>query len=438
MAYWYAIGPVAQSTDAVDGTFYHAPDKCISWIDTRPITPGSVASGFFAFSERPDHLKETHAIIGDGSRLEEYYPNATERSAWEAAFGVKCDPALTLVQTLRQLLFVDADPEGALRCLPGTPTHRGVLELHLGGHSRVWAERFTGRDHDAWPVLQRLQKANMARLIAEQEAEAARIRAAKPTDDLGRRITEIVSKRGGKASYADVREELAKAAEALPGKALTNVCRKYRCEPHDVLPRDVEVERRKPETALSDDFNRATLGANWTSQLGTWRTYDSTEVENSGSTGSSVMTHATQLSSDDHYVQIKCTYRTTAKGHWTGPLCRAAASSTRTHYEGRVRTDTGFSRGIVKCVSDSFTNIAVYGADCLDKTVRLVCDGSSQTLYVDGSEVASSTDSAISGSVYVGVTTHPTAWSCRGDDFSAEDLLAAAVIIPVPLLMLRA
>lgn len=438
MPYWYAIGPVAQSTDAVDGTYYHAPDKCIGWIDTRPITPGSVASGFFAFSERPDHLKSTHAIVGDGSRLEEYFPTALERSAWETLYGVTANSSWTLLEYLRQLFFVQADPDGLALCKPGTPTHSGFLELHLGGHSRILKERFTGKGHDAWPALQRLQQASMARLIAEQAKQAERIRKAKPSDDLGKQIAERVKGRKDGASYGDVQEELAKAAEAVSGKALTNVCRKYRCDPKDVLPVGVEVERRKPETSISDDFNRAAIGANWTSQRATWDIYNSTEIRRgSGSTtNSATVTHNTSLSSDDHFAQIKCTYRMSASASWIGPMCRAVASSTSTYYGARLRTAIEYVRGIIKYVADELTNIEVYGADCDAKTVKLTCDGSTQYLHEDGVQKASSSDSAIEGNLVVGVESHPTE-SNRGDDFSAEDLLAAGVMIPVPLLTLR-
>lgn len=83
MAYYYAVGPVSTSPDPDEPTasYYHAPVGAIGWIDTRPVVASAVESGFFAFSEYPEHLKDTHAIIGNGDRLEEYYPTALERSA---------------------------------------------------------------------------------------------------------------------------------------------------------------------------------------------------------------------------------------------------------------------------------------------------------------------------------------------------------------------
>lgn len=436
MGYYYAIGPVSKSTDEIEGEYYHAPVGSVGWIDTRPIVP-TQENGFFAYHYYPAELESTHAIIGDGNRLEEYIPTALERSAWETLYGVTANSSWTLLEYLRQLFFVQADPDGLSLCKPGTPTHTGHLEIHLGGHSRVLRERFTGKGHDAWPALQRLQQASMARLIAEQARQAERIRKAKPTDDLGKQIAERVNGRKDGASFGDVKEEMAKAAEATPGKALTNVCRKYRCEPSDVLPRGVEVDRLKPETAISDDFNRAALGGDWTSQRSTWSIYSSTELVNGWKTTSSAtVTHNTALSSDDHFAQIKCTYRVLASASWIGPMCRAVASSTRTYYGARLRTDTEWTRGIVKYVADALTNIAVYGADCSSKTIKLTCDGSTQYLYVNGTQEASSSDSSIDGNLVVGVDGHPSEEN-RGDDFAAEDLLAATTSIPGPLAVLR-
>ena len=105
MKRWYAIGPIATVDDPVEGSYQCAPDGCVGWIDTRPI--GSVASGFFAFDAEPTHLKETHSIIGDGTRLEEYYPTLAERSAWASAYAVTVNPTDTLLQMLVSLLTED-------------------------------------------------------------------------------------------------------------------------------------------------------------------------------------------------------------------------------------------------------------------------------------------------------------------------------------------
>jgi len=151
--YYYAIGPVNYVEDPIEGSYYCAPEGVVGWIDTRPI--GDIASGFFAFHEYPDHLKETHVIIGNGDRLEELNTNSVERSAWKDYFGISTHSTDTLLDMLVRLLTEDADPDGLERCRPLTVDHRGNYEIHLGGHSRIFRSKFQGEKDRLWANLQR-------------------------------------------------------------------------------------------------------------------------------------------------------------------------------------------------------------------------------------------------------------------------------------------
>lgn len=438
MAYYYAIGPVSISPDPDDPatSYYHAPEGTIGWIDTRPTIP-TQENGFFAFSEYPDHLKDTHTVIGNGNRLEEYYPTVVERSAWEKAYNVKIESSWSLMQMLRQLLFTDADPEGAERCKPCTPTHRGMLEIHLGGHSRIHRERFTGKNHDAWDTLQRLQKISFERLINEQTARAEAIRNTRATDELGKQITESLKNRKDKANFGQVREELAKREEELPGKALTDICRLYKCEPSDILSSGVEVRMRRPETSVSDDFNRSDgeLGANWDIRSGDWTVASNRMSNNTGTDGTllRIVTHATALSTGNHYSQITVTGSSNSSTTWPGCTIRNAASGEECIY---VRIEpTGTTDNLVgKVVSNSRTTLwSSTDAVAYGNPIKLHGDGSTITYYYNGGQMLQGTDSAHENNLRVGACMHPSTGSATYDDFSAEDLLTATASMPLHL-----
>jgi len=439
VGYYYAIGPVSQSTDD-DGSYYHAPLGSVGWIDTRPLGP-TEENGFFAYKYYPTELESTHAIIGDGNRLEEYIPTALERSAWETLYGVAVDPSWTLFECLRQLFFVQADPDGLTLCKPHKRQHLGFLELHLGGHSRILKERFTGKAHAAWPTLQKLQQLEMARLIAEQAAEADAIRTAKAGSALSKRIAERAAARKDGASFGDVQEELAKAAEAVPGKALTDICKLYKCDPKDVLPKGVEVERLKPETSVSDDFNRAdgAVGASWTARTDGTFEVSSNKFKYSGTesniAASRNIHHATALSGQAHWAQVNSSM---ADANWIGPLVRGNASDHKC-YTAYIRYSS--NARVLRYINGTGTattlwtdNSATSGA----KTYGIRADGSSITLYEEASDLTTQTNSNATG-LYVGINTHPSSATSttRGDDFSGADILAATAFIPGPLAILR-
>lgn len=446
MSYYYAIGPVPYSQDLDDPSvsLYIPPERTVGWIDTRPANPDLNSPAFFAFHEYPDHLKDTHAIIGDGNRLEEYFPSALERSAWETLYGVKANPSWTLLECLRQLFFVQADPEGLTLCKPGALTHNGYLELHLGGHSRILREKFTGKDHIAWPALQKLQQVEITRIAAEQTTQAEKIRKLKASDVLGKQISEQAKGRKDGATFSDIKEELAKSTEEVPGKILSDLCNLYKCDAKDLLPKGLDIKPIKPDTEFSDDFNRdnGDVGANWSVRSGAWSVASNRLSNNSGTDGTYVriVAHATALSSGNHYSQITVIGSSNSSTTWPGCSIRNAASGEECIFCRISPTNTSsYKHAIYKLVGSTRTAIANSGdAGAYGNPIKLHGDGSTLTYYYNGGQVLQVTDSAHQLNVRVGACMHPSTGSATYDDFSAVDLLApppppATNRIPAPL-----
>ncbi len=406
---WYAIGPVQTVDDPIEGSYQCAPEGCVGWIDTRPVT-GEVASGFFAFDVRPEHLKETHTIIGDGTRLEEYYPTLAERSAWASAYAVPVNPASdTLLQMLVSLLTEQADPDGLERCRPLTVDHRGNYEIHLGGHSRIFRSKFQGEKDRLWPNLQRLWQSELSKT---HTAEA---------------------KRG-----AD--------ADMQTGKMLCELARLHRCPAKLLTPKELQgLKPRKPTTQLYDDFERADLqygvvtnpqpGDLWLATsnrlwlISNGHAYYDGTVDNGmpdsmwgrtfynaplSSANQAVTSHVENVAEDYIGMLGRCNVgSTTCYGAWISQV------------DARIRllyNDASVGLSTIDPVS-------VGGS----ATQKLTVDGSTLMLYQDGALLGSATNTALSSGLYVGLCGHyiNITTTMRCDWWSARDLLAASI----PLLL---
>lgn len=411
MKRWYAIGPVAMVDDPVEGRCQCAPDGCVGWIDTRPI--GSVASGFFAFDAKPTHLKETHSIIGDGTRLKEYYPSLAERSAWASAYAVPVNSASdTLLQMLVSLLTEQADPDGAERCRPLTVDHRGNYEIHLGGHSRIYRAKFAGERDRLWPNLQRLWQSELRKTHA---AEA---------------------KRG-----AD--------ADVQTGKMLAELARLHRCPAGLLTPKELKgLKPRKPTTTLRDDFNRpdgelsAAGNATWEGVDQGWGWVKvSNLTANFAITGSRVgfsapnrwclYAHDIPLSSPNTTTNI---WNYAVVGSVGARQSVATPGSGALCYVSRVYR-VGLNIYLVMDTSDTklTTNVAIPSGSGFQN--HIICDGSSITaMYALGDMYSKTvTNTVLASGQYTGIAGRD---DMIMDNFVTKDLLAAS--IPPFLLNMRA
>lgn len=410
MKRWYAIGPVATVDDPVEGSYQCAPDGCVGWIDTRPI--GSVASGFFAFDARPDHLASTHDIIGDGTRLEQYWPTLSERMAWERAYGYGVSSSSTLLEMLVGLLTDHADPDGLERCRPLTVNHRGEYEIHLGGHSRIYRAKFAGEKDRLWPNLQRLWQTELAKTHAAEE------------------------KRGVDP-------------DVQAGKMLAELARLHKCPVAELTPKELKgLKPRKPTTRIYDDFERADLGVDWIPRtLGNWWIgYNSTygwgvagQLTYGGS-GSGLpiaqrmIQHATALSSANQQVAVEWMYGTTA---WIGPIARMNQINLAS-YKAYLRS----GGGNVDSVASNGASTVILSSESepiAGDMIGVRVDGSTVELLQNAAVLGAVTNTAIPSGSYAGVNGHPSLNNSNNGRigyFDARDLLAAS--IPPELLGMRA
>lgn len=152
--------------------YWGLPPGAIGAVDLAPI--GS-QQHVFVTSDQPFDPLAVEAAIGDGTRFDSYVPSLLEATAWETLVGVATQPGWTLLDLLWETLTAQADPDGVTRAKPIMPTHKGVLELHLGGHSLIRAEKLPQdvTTHRAWPNIQRVLQ-NDYRAIQRRDRTLAR------------------------------------------------------------------------------------------------------------------------------------------------------------------------------------------------------------------------------------------------------------------------
>jgi len=373
---FYYLGPWELSDDA-EGKRWHPPEGTLGLVDLRPLAP-TECFGFFATEKE---LGSDYLFLG--SQLDE--PVKEDLAGkWASALGISRLEGATVLDCLWEILTVRADPEGGVRAKPILPTHLGMLELHLGGDSLVRSRRFQGVSDPAWPNIQAVLQADY-RVIYAQALKA-------------------------ESTDRTVHQRLLGAWQAKYGLADARL----------FIPSDLPVEVPiRPQTTISDNFNRATLGANWTAVDGTWDIYNSVQLRNTAEVviPATLRYDASSLSSDDHYAQI--TYLSASMtSKWMGPMVRFASDG-ETGYCARIHA-LGTERNIYKDVAGTLTSLwtdANGGGP--PQTIKLSADGTSISLYDDGVLAQTITDSAISGNLRVGVASFSIT---RGDNFIAEDL----------------
>ncbi len=386
MARHYYLGKWIWESGA-DGEFWRAPTGTVGLVDLRPLE--SVAEhGFFATTER---LGDESGYLYLGSDLDGERLSSAKVSDWRARLQIadKLEPN-TVLGLLWDTLTIHSDPDGAVRARPLLPTHNGMLELHLGGHSLVKSERWRG---ELTPHFDKVQK--VLHGVYLEIAQADRI--------------------GGKQ---DDKQRL---------KWLGAMSEKYRVDSDSLIPKGMEKEKpEKPATKLTDNFNRVDQTNLGESAEGwSWDTTGSrTDIVNNQAKVNVAVAHTyrqaqSNLSSDDNYSRITIVNIGSA---YTGALARFNGS---TGYFGFFHTT--YNR-VYKVVSGTQTLLA---ESSRSRTTPFVvffkADGSSiygkDETYND--EI-SATDSSIASGLRGG-------FYCRSlnaifDDFECGDLLASSVV----------
>jgi hypothetical protein len=179
------------------------------------------------------------------------------------------------------------------------------------------------------------------------------------------------------------------------------------------------IEGRLPHrTTITESFNKANgvgLGPDlsWTSVFGTWQV-DSNKAGKSGT--NSVVEHAradTDLSSADHYAQVAWS----AGSYFAGPCARVVNSSAKTFYV----LFGGSPLYLTKLVAGTQTNLTSGSSCAMNDVMQVRIDGSTLTGRINGTQVISTTDTAITGNLRTGLHLYYATTSAL-DSFEAADL----------------
>lgn len=223
------------------------------------------------------------------------------------------------------------------------------------------------------------------------------------------------------ADYAGIRQESLKNGDEIYLKYLYEQAARYRVDYRVFLEGLPDEGVRKPTTTYSDDFNRASLGTDWTATTGTWGIGGSTYLEVTTDSGDNRVRYdcggSCALSTDDHDGTITHNSGTL---NWVGIAVRWSGSSEDFYTTNYRHNQAG---GINKVVSGSASSVCSGGTDTIPTVHRLVVDGSSLEAFQDGTSKCSTTDSTHTGYLYSGVADNRT--GSQLDDFSVTDIAAA-------------
>jgi hypothetical protein len=404
MARYYYLGPWqvvtergqsvvfnGQTLTSPDRTVLSPPEGTVGLVDLRP-PHGQGGYGFFA-TDRP--LDSNYEPFGDGiNRLEDVHLGAQQRSRWASMLGMSSPTGTTLMDVLWETLTVQADPTGEVRALPIMPTHRGMLELHLAGHSLLRAQRLT-RNHPAFQTVCRALQGSYGKINAKGKG----------------------AKLAGQWLEVQRRKLHLSADEAM-----------------DLLipPGLAKEPPGKPTTTIQDDFERgddysglgiAAEGWSWSEQTG----FGVFGLTATYITGAAMGRAEIDLSSDDHFSQVDIVTMPSI-----GVIVRATTenvfSGTNSYYSYVAGTSPTNPTRLYKTVNDSTVAIdggATQGGSPIDAggILRLQCDGSTLTGYVNGQQSLQVTDTAISGNLRLGL--RGIVSGSQVDNFQAADLVPA-------------
>jgi hypothetical protein len=384
-SFFYYLGPYVWGESDL-GSCYQLPPNCEAGVDLRlggELLPGVPSEkGFFA-AVAP--LDSAYHCLGRGD-IRDVSLTSRERDLWKSIF--RRDPiGDTLAAVLFDHMTNGADPAGWEQCRPLMPTAGGVLELQLHGHGPLAQSAFRAGHHAHWPKVQAcLQRHFRGHFESDQHA-------------------------AGKVDQYRM--------------VLDMWCEKYRLPQAQwqvFVPDDLRKHAKGPlphATEYTDDFNRPdsdSLGINWTEIEGNFRISSNSLLAD----GTAVAQYTQSLSSDDHYAAVKLANFTATRD--SGIFTRMPAGSYDSGYLFQSRRADNRLR-IYRRSSGTWGAIAelAYTAET-GATLRGVSDGSSHTLYYNGTAlIGPLSDSVVSGNVKCGLRTAETSGHLL-DDFAIGDI----------------
>jgi len=401
----YYIGPIPWVVNDFGGHFSR-PAGTLGMIDL-----GSVPSQAIAGSDRPvcvcwtsgAVLPSEYALLGDGD-CRELAAGNDMRSAFQSLAGYR-PRGDRLVELIYDCLVGGSDPDGSSGPLPLMPSLSGWLDLYMAGHSRVLSERFEwgrpgSRGNDHTPKIKHLLRKQFAELM--DDAQKGRLR----DREHHRRVLDFWCEKFGLQGAEDWRELVPQALQQdVPG-------------------------RLKHETTITDNFNAADSATpgntlTWSEVSGAWSNNTNQLRLDSGASANRTVRADSDLSSSDHYGQVKWVSGGTSN---RGVTARFSGSA-ETAYVNLWRASNS-RYDFFKVVTGTYTLIASGGASSLNANdvLKISCNGSSITGSRNGStEWGPTTDSSIAGNTRGGVYGVDIA-NVFYDDFEAADLSAVGIV----------
>ena len=183
--------------------------------------------------------------------------------------------------------------------------------------------------------------------------------------------------------------------------------------------------------SYSDNFDRGDgeIGASWIEDIGDIDIV-SNRAENQTINEWNVARYASALDSADHFCEADVDGQINrATG---GPFVRNPNTVDQTNYTGGYsREDNASGYALWKFTAGDQVELDSAASGNGEKTVKIIADGSTQSMEVNTVEVCSGTDSDHTTGVYCGINGYTTRASFN--DWSAEDLAAGGLSIPVAM-----
>ncbi len=392
----YYRGPWRWVDDGV-WPYWSPPDGCAGSLDLRAHqemeSPGKFdgeMSGVGLFAIRGvAKIGLEYDLLGSGA-AHDVKASRKLRDAIPARrrFQVQGDDLLSLA---RSLLMDGSDPTGQEFAKPLIPGADGKIRFHLGPLCRHMELKASSLKATYWSNVRDLIRADFARVFAD--AKSGRLR----DPQQHRRVLDATCEKYGMQNWQE-----------LVPKSLIK-----------------DVEGRLPHaTTYTDNFNRASLGAGWSTTRLAGLAINASKELTSGGVGFGAGRYDSDLSSDDHYCQMNATARVSVIA-----ISTRLPSSGESAYTYTERGSTSPTRRLFKRVGTTDTVIAFDSAApaSLPHTIQSRSDGSTISAREAGVEILTTTDTAITGNLRCGAQF--SASSDRGDDWIAEDLAAAPGII---------
>lgn len=411
-SYKYSLGPL-EWVAADSSGYWKTPAGSVGMLDLRGLPAcgeaGTAVHRQVAFVWWPSDaaIPSSHAVLNaTAGDCREINATAGMRSAFNSKTGYQ--PAATLpklVDLLADLLTNGSVPDAS----DTVPTLESET-IYLPGHSPVWTAPANWRSLAGFSKWAN-HRLSCKQLHVKQWLDAEQAGRLPPGHAMkaigGLMVTEGVTTKAAMAKGQTVREDQWQAY---------------------VRPQDRAAVRalggpRIPSTTVSDDFNRAdgSLGSNWSADAA-WAI-----VSNQAFVGNGTLQNArylSALSSSDMSASWTFVSRTGPSDAFAGPSARSS-SSQKTCY---VAAYTSSGRYLGKCVSGTWTilnqaGVAVPpGVPAANHVIQCDVVGSTIRGIQNGTQVASVTDSAISGHLYAGLFKWTyNLGNVTGDNWSATD-----------------